>query len=150
MATRGLTAEAGHVSLINPLNEFVQTIPRCFELIHRILRIAVAQCDADDNIFIVRYVEEFFDVIFVSVDEADGAGGEAKVLGDENKIAQSDADIDETGLRESVVEAHDDGDRCSVEIAAPFIDEAVKVLSCLREIGVHELKGFSTALAEGL
>jgi hypothetical protein len=65
-------------------------LPWCFELIDRILCVAIAQRDADDYVFIVRYIEEFFDVILIGIDEADGEGGETETLGNENKIAEGD------------------------------------------------------------
>jgi hypothetical protein len=61
--------------LIYKFDECVYAIPRCFELIDWVFLISVAQRDTYDHIFVVRYVEEFFDVILIGIDEADGAGG---------------------------------------------------------------------------
>ena len=78
--------------LIYKFDECVYAIPWCFKLIDWIFRIAIPQRDADDYVFVVRYIEEFFYVILVGVDEADGAGGKTETLGDENEIAEGYTD----------------------------------------------------------
>jgi hypothetical protein len=107
MATRSLTAARGHFrASVNPFAEGVYTIPWCFELIHRILCIAITQRHAYDHIFVVRYIEEFFDVIPIGIDEADGAGGETEALCDKHKITKCDADRVFKSLR-FLTEAHE-------------------------------------------
>ena len=104
-----------------------QLFPGRSEAVDGARQVRMAKGDPDDDALVIGDVEHIFHFLFIGGNETDRACPEPPVVGREEKIAQTDAHVDESGLREGLVDREDDSRRGAVEIAAPLVDVSVEV-----------------------